>query len=36
MKDIFKDGLINRLDLSKEKANKEISVGFLVAAGVGV
>lgn len=36
MKEIFKDGLINRLDLSEEKANKEISVEFLVSAGVGV
>jgi hypothetical protein len=36
MKEIFKDGLINRLDLSEEKVNKEISVEFLVLAGVGV
>ncbi len=36
MKEIFKDGLINRLDLSEQKVNKEISVEFLVSAGVGV
>ena len=36
MKEIFKDGLINRLNLSEEKANKEITVEFLVSAGVGV
>ena len=36
MKEIFRDGLINRLDLSEQKANKEISVELLVSAGVGV
>ncbi|AQR97598.1 TetR/AcrR family transcriptional regulator [Clostridium saccharoperbutylacetonicum] len=36
MKEIFKDGLINRVDLSEQKVNKEISVEFLVSAGVGV
>ncbi|MDF2942641.1 MAG: transcriptional regulator, TetR family [Herbinix sp.] len=36
MKEIFRDGLINRLDLFEQKANKEISVEFLVSAGVGV
>lgn len=36
MKEIFKDGLINRLDLSETKAKKEISVEFFVSAGVGV
>lgn len=36
MKEIFKDGLINRIDLSEQKANKEISVEFLISAGVGV
>ncbi|WFR59637.1 TetR/AcrR family transcriptional regulator [Anaerocolumna sp. AGMB13025] len=36
MKDIFKEGLINRLDLTEQKDNKEISVEFLVSAGVGV
>lgn len=36
MKEIFKDGLINRIDLSEQKVNKEVSVEFLVSAGVGV
>jgi AcrR family transcriptional regulator len=36
MKEIFKDGLINRLNLSEQKAAKEISAEFLVSAGVGV
>ncbi len=36
LKAIFKDGLINHLNLSEEKANKEITVEFLVSAGVGV
>ncbi|WP_026885539.1 TetR/AcrR family transcriptional regulator [Clostridium beijerinckii] len=36
MKEIFKEGLINRIDLSEQKANKEISVEFLISAGVGV
>jgi hypothetical protein len=36
MKDIFRDGFINRFDLSEQKANKEISVEFLISAGVGV
>lgn len=36
MKEIFKDGLINQLDLSENKAKKEITVEFLVSAGVGV
>lgn len=36
MKEIFRDGLITRLDLSEEKAQKEITVEFLVSAGVGV
>jgi len=36
MKEIFKDGFIKRFDLSEQKANKEISVEFLISAGVGV
>lgn len=36
MKEIFRDGLITRLDLSEEKSKKEITVEFLVSAGVGV
>lgn len=36
MKEIFRDGLIARLDLSEEKSKKEITVEFLVSAGVGV
>jgi AcrR family transcriptional regulator len=36
MKEIFKDGLISRIDLSEQEVNKEISVEFLVSAGVGV
>ncbi|AOT69523.1 TetR/AcrR family transcriptional regulator [Geosporobacter ferrireducens] len=36
MKEIFKEGLLDGLDLSEEKASKEISVEFLVSAGVGV
>jgi AcrR family transcriptional regulator len=36
MKEIFKVGLINHLDLSEKKVKKEISIEFLVSAGVGV
>jgi len=36
LKEIFRDGLITRLNLSEEKAKKEITVEFLVSAGVGV
>jgi hypothetical protein len=36
MKEIFREGLINRLDLSEQKVNKEVSVEFLISAGVGV
>lgn len=36
MKEIFKEGLVNYLDLSDKKVQKEISIEFLVSAGVGI